>query len=480
MYKIVVATFFAALISSCSSGTKSAGPAASDIKIPDYETVQLENGIKVYMIPDASLPIFTLQAMLSKGSANDFSNKAGVSALMVSMLKEGSGELSSDQYKAAYSKVSSDFDINIDKESVHFQSSGLSKYDAEITKLFLDTLFKPQFMDPKKASMSIREYDKVRQKRQAQIAKSFEEAGYFASISFGAQLFGNKTYGTPEWGTSQGVKLTLLSDIQKFYKENLWPENLQFALSGNYSAEVKASLLKQLAQLKPTNSKEPNTQPVTETTETKNLKSKIIVVNKPGLKQAEVRMGHYGPLRADKDFIPLYVANSVVGSGDFSSQLMQEIRVKRGLVYGISSGFLAHKNAGAFIVSSSTRFEKVPELSPTTLDIIKSVTEKGLDPKALEIQKGILLGQFPLKFETDESFLNQLMKYNTYGFEKSYIKDFFGQIKTMNVDEANRVLKTYYKPEQMVILVYAPKNKLPKELKDLKLDIEYIDYRKVF
>jgi zinc protease len=395
------------------------------------------------------------------------------------MLKEGSGDLSSDQYKAAYSKVSSDFDVNIDKESVHFQSSGLSKYESEITNLFLDTLFKPQFMNPKKASQSIREYDKVRKQRQAQIAKSFEEAGYFASISFGAQLFGTKTYGTPEWGTSQGVKLTLLSDVQKFYKENLWPENLQFALSGNYSNEVKASLLNQLKSLKPKAVKDEQTQSTLAADQTI-LKSKIIVVDKPGLKQAEVRMGHYGPLRTDKDFIPLYVANSVVGSGDFSSQLMQEIRVKRGLVYGINSSFLGHKNAGGFIVSSSTRFEKVPELITTTLDILKSVTEKGLDPQALEIQKGILLGQFPLKFETDHSFLYQLMKYNTYGFEKTYIKDFFGQIKSLNVQDANRVLKTFYKPEQIVILVYAPKSKLPKELKDLKLNIEYIDYRKVF
>ena len=44
-----------------------------------------------------------------------------------------------------------------------------------------------------------------------------------------------------------------------------------------------------------------------------------------------------GLLRNDKDFIPGYVANYILGGGGFSSRLMDEVREKRGLTYGIST-----------------------------------------------------------------------------------------------------------------------------------------------
>ena len=481
MLKIFTTFFAVFVLASCSTGSKSSSPVAEDIKIPKYESQVLDNGISVYFMEDSSLPIFTIQGMLSRGSADDFANKSGVAALTISMLKEGSGGLSSEQYKAAYSKYSSDFDVNIDKDSVHFKSSGLSKYGSEISGLFLNTILQPNFNQPKKASESIKEYDKVRAKRQAQILKSMEEASYFASISYGSQLFGKHTYGLPEWGTAEGIKKTLLADVQKFYKQNVQPSNLQFALSGNYSEQVKAELLKTLKGIQaPKAESETSKDAKASLAKKENVKSKIVVIDKPNLKQAEVRIGHFGPDRKSKDFIPLYIANSVVGSGDFSSQLMQEIRVKRGLVYGINAGFVGYKDAGAFVVSSSTRHEKVPELITTTLDILKSVSANGLDSKQLEIQKGILLGQFPLKFETDESFLQQLMKYNTFGFDKDYIKNFYSKIKNLNLEEANQVLKTHYKPEDVLIVIFASKKQLPKTMKDLGRPVEYIDYRKVF
>ncbi len=452
----------------------------NEIKIPNYELIKLANGIQVYFMEDASLPIFTVQGMLSKGSSHDFKDKSGVSALMVSMLKEGSGHLNSEQYKAAYSKYSSDFEVNIDKDAIHFKSAGLSKYNAEIIELFLETVFNPNFIQPDKLATSKQDFNRVKEKRIAQIITSQEEAGYLASIAFYAKLFENSSYGTPEWGTVNGVEKTLLSDVQSFYSQHVQPSDLQFALSGNFSKQIKAKFLSRLKSISPRSLKPNELEPVLATGLTSTPKPRLIIVDKPNLKQAEVRMGHMGLLRNDKDFISLYIANSIVGSGDFSSQLMQEIRVKRGLVYGINSAFTGYKNAGAFVVSSSTRFEKVPELINTTLDIIKATIAKGIESKDLDLQKSILLGQFPLKFETDESFLQQLMKYNSFGFDKNYIQGFFQKIQSLDVNEANLVLQKHYKPEDFVILVLAPKNQLPKNIKDLNVNLETIDHQKLF
>ncbi len=478
MIRLILLSITFSIAVSCVSGPNGIKDGAQ-LTTPNYELIELKNGIQVYFILDKSLPMFTVQAVLASGSFDDPSDKSGTTSLMASMLKEGSGNLTSSDYKSAYSKYSSHFSVDIDKDTVSFQSTGLSKYDGEITKLFLDTILNPNFMQDRKASKSIRAYDKIRKKRQSEIIKSMERASYFASISFSSLLHNNKGYGLPEWGTAAGLKKTLLSDIKKHYEDFMTPQNLQFALSGNYSEETKnlmLQILKDVHSKKSSNEKNLDSKEP----ETALISSKIIVVDKPNLKQAEIRIGHFGPKRINNDYIPLYIANSAVGSGDFTTRLMQEVRVNRGLVYGISSWFYGFKNGGTYVVSSSTRHEKITEVIQTSLDVLKKAANNGISKSELNTQRNVLVGQFPLKFETNESYLQQLMRYKTYGFDSNYITTFYNKIKSLKIDEANEVLKKYSTPENVLIVIFASKKMLPKDFKNLKMPVEYINYQKVF
>ncbi len=455
----------------------------SDLKLPKFEKIKLDNGILIYFLSDQSLPQFTVQALLSKGSAHDQSKKTGQASIALAMLKEGSGELNSEQYKAKYSKYSSEFEFDVEKDASVFKSSGLSQYDKLIMDLFLDTLFKSHVMNDSKLKEIKSEFEKIKQKRLSQISKSVEQAAYYANISFQSILFKNQTYAFPEMGIKNDVAKLTIKDLQNYLTQNLKPENLQFALTGNYSEATKLKLIERLRSIKPSgdvNKDVADVKPSKEVAPLQIKKTKIVVIDKPNLKQAEVRIGHFGPKRSEENFVPLYIANSVVGSGDFGSLLMQEIRVKRGLVYGVNSYFAGLKDSGYFLLSASTRHDKVHELISTALGIVKDVQAKGISADGLELQRGILLGQFPMKFETDESFINQIMRYRNYGFQDDYILGFYEKIKNLKLEDANKILKQNYSPEQSLIVIFATKKDLPKDLEKLGYPIEYIDYRKVF
>lgn len=491
----------------------------ADLKLPKFEKMQLENGIQLYFLSDQSLPQFTIQAVLSKGSAEDPKNKSGLASITMAMLKEGSGDYSSEEYKSMYSKYSSEFEYEVEKDSTIFRSTGLTKYDDQIMDLFLDTLFKTHLLNPLKSKKITEEFNKIKQKRISQINKSVENAPYFANNVFQSLLFKNQNYAFPEIGIKKDLEKLKLTDSKDFIIQNLKPEFLQFALTGNYSQSTKAKLIARLKSIsndiqksKPSdfditknskanltkasntssnanNSNNNSSNSNSKTISNSNLKdlepfkidkTQIIVVDKPNLKQAEVRIGHFGPKRNDPNFIPLYIANSAVGSGDFNSLLMQEIRVKRGLVYGINSYFAGLKDNGYFLLSASTRHDKVHELVSTALGIISDVKAKGITNDGLETQKGILLGQFPLKFETDESFINQIMRYKNYGFEDDYILKFYETIKNLNLESANAFLNQNYQPQQSLIVIYGTKKDLPKDLEKLGYPIQYMDYRKIF
>ena len=65
------------------------------------------------------------------------------------------------------------------------------------------------------------------------------------------------------------------------------------------------------------------------------------------------------------DFFALLVANHILGGGGFSSRLTEEVREKRGLTYGVSSGFSPALHAGAFTISLQTR----PDQAQQAIDL---------------------------------------------------------------------------------------------------------------
>lgn len=480
IFKILSIVIFLFGCSSAKVSNQGGVKIKSSLKLPKFDKVQLDNGILIYFLSDQSLPQFTVQAMLSRGSAFDQPKKSGQASMAMALLKEGSGNYNSEQYKANYSKYSSEFECDVEKESTFFKSSGLSQYDDQIMDLFLNTLFSSHLMDQSKVKSVQIEFNKIKQKRLSQISKSVEQAPYYANILFQSILFKNQMYANPEIGIKKDVENLTLMDLQNYIKDNFQPENFQFALSGNYSESTKIKLIEKLKSIKTENPSVKTTSKSNETGKSIALeKTKIIVIDKPNLKQAEVRIGHFGPKRNAESFIPLYIANSVVGSGDFGSLLMQEIRVKRGLVYGINSYFAGLKDNGYFLLSASTRHDKVHELIKTSLDILKTVKSDGIPSDGLELQRGILLGQFPMKFETDEKFINQIMRYRNYGFEDDYILGFYEKIKDLKLTEANKYLNQNYSPDQSLILIFGTKKDLPKDLEKLGYPIEYIDYRNV-
>ena len=83
--------------------------------------------------------------------------------------------------------------------------------------------------------------------------------------------------------------------------------------------------------------------------------------------QPTAAFGLPGIMRHDPDFIPGYVANYILGGGGFSSRLTDEVRVKRGLTYGISTSLTAYNKASVLQGSVATRADAIRQ----TVQVVK-------------------------------------------------------------------------------------------------------------
>ncbi len=98
--------------------------------------------------------------------------------------------------------------------------------------------------------------------------------------------------------------------------------------------------------------------------------------------------------RNDPDFIPAFVTNHVLGGGTFTSRLYTEVREKRGLTYGVSSGLNPLDATGMLTGGASTRNDKAAETIAIIEAEMKRMAEGGpteenwLAPSAISLAHG--------------------------------------------------------------------------------------------
>jgi zinc protease len=126
---------------------------------------------------------------------------------------------------------------------------------------------------------------------------------------------------------------------------------------------------------------------------------RVVIIDRPGAPQSEVRVGHVGSPRRIDDFHALSVTNALLG-GLFNSRLNMLLREKRGYTYGVSSAFDLRRAAGPFAVRCAVESEVT---APAVADIMVELERLAGDPvkeAELDAARDYLIGVFPLRFET--------------------------------------------------------------------------------
>ena len=106
-------------------------------------------------------------------------------------------------------------------------------------------------------------------------------------------------------------------------------------------------------------------------------------------------LGHEAFRARTPDFYSVTVMNHILGAGGFSSRLMDSIRDKQGLAYGIMSHFDARLMPGSFWVNLQTKTETTNQAITGVLSEIKSMRDAPVSDQELGRGQIILDGQLP-------------------------------------------------------------------------------------
>jgi zinc protease len=404
----------------------------------DVKNLDMGKNVQVWYVEDHTLPMIAMTAALPAGSAYDPKDKAGLAAFTADLLNEGAGNLNSQAYQSALTNKAIRLNVTPTRDYLVISLVTLSENAPEAFRLLGLALTHPRF-----------ENDAIARVR-AQIVAALEDESQdpqdVASKGFMTTFFGEHAYAHPINGTLDSVPRIGRADIRAFAHDHWVRNGLRIAISGDAKPDkLKALIGSAFGQL---SAKWPPPLPPVQRLGAPGVH--VIPLHVP---QPTAVFGLPGVLRSDPDFIPAYVANYIIGGGGFSSRLMQEVREKRGLTYGISSSIDTLRKAGIFAVQVATRANAMRQTIDVVRASLKDFAENGATDKELADAKTYITGSFPMAFSSNVGIANQLSSFQRVGLSIDYIRKRNALINAVTLEDVKRVSKRLFNAGKMTIVV---------------------------
>ncbi len=398
------------------------------------------NGVTVVVLEQHYLPIVEVHALVKAGSAHDPPEKAGLANLVASLLDEGTTARSSKQLAEQIDFVGGSLATKASEDFTTASARVLTK-DIDLGfALLADILMHPTF--PKQ------EFERVRSQILGEIASDNDDPGHVAMKAFNHLVFHNHPYRWPVHGTEETLARVTLTDVQAFYGKEYLPNQVILAIVGDVTVEQATALVhthfgswkKGTAQHRGIKKPGP-------------IDKKALQLIEKDLTQSTIVLGHGGISRTNPDFYAVTVMNHILGAGGFSSRLMDSIRDKQGLAYGILSHYDARAMPGSFWVNLQTRTETTNQAISGVLAEIKAIREAPVSDQELAEAKSFLMGSFPLRLDSTAKLAQVLAQVEFYGLGFEYFTQYPKWIERVTKEDVQRVAKQYLDPQHYALVV---------------------------
>ncbi|KUJ73651.1 zinc protease [Ruegeria marisrubri] len=416
-----IATFVAALLLAL--------PAWAEIQIQE---VTSPKGIKAWLVEEHSIPFTALEIRFRGGTSLDDPDKRGAVYLMSGLLEEGAGDMDARSYARELESLAASFSYNATDDSVAISAQFLTENRDQVVDLLRTTIHEPRFDQDA--------IDRVRAQVLSGLKSDETNPNKIASRHFAKMAYGEHPYGSEGKGTIESVSALTRDDIVAAYRGVFAKDRLYVGAVGDITAEELGVLLDTLlADLPETGAPIPGKAEV-------NISGGVSVVEFD-TPQSVALFAQKGIDRDDPDFFAAYILNHILGGGGFESRLMQEVREKRGLTYGVYSYLVPKDLASVYLGSVASANDRIAEAIEVIRAEWRRAAEEGVTEKELQDAKTYLTGAYPLRFDGNAQIAGIMVGMQMEGLPIDYIATRNDKVNAVTLDEINRVARELLDPE---------------------------------
>lgn len=423
--------------------------AAGQERFLDIQEVTSPGGIKAWLVEDHSVPVIAMQfAFAGAGSVADPQDKQGLVQLASNTMDEGAGDLDSQTFQKTLADHSISLQYSVGRDDYYGSLKSLTREKEKAFDLLRLSLTAPRF--------DAEPLQRMKDANIARIRSSLSDPDWMAARIMNDILYAGHPYARNSGGTISDLQAITADDLRGFVRANLGRDNLRIAVAGDISrAELEALLDKTFTAL-------PAKATLTVVPDTTVQNAGQIALYKKDLPQTIIQMAQPGISRKDPDWFAAQTMNFILGSAGFGSRLMEEIREKRGLTYGIYTSFNVLDHIATLTVGTSTRNDKVAEVNSLIRQEWARMRDAPVTQKELDDAKAYLIGSMPLSLSSTDQIAGMMLSLMLDDLPITYLDDADDRISAVTVADVTRVSKRLLTPDGLVtVLVGNPEGMTP-------------------
>ena len=358
------------------------------------QEVTSPGGISAWLVEDHNIPFVALELRFRGGTSLDVAGQRGAINLMVGLLEEGTRDLDARGFATARDELAASFNYSAYDDAISVSARFLIETQDAAMALLKGSLVSPNFTDVA--------LNRVRAQVLAGLKSDRNDPDSIVSQRFDALAFADHPYGSRAEGTINSVSALTQDQIRAAHLGTLVRDRVYASAVGDITAEQLTTLLDSLLSDLPQSGR-----PMPSKVAYKlDGGTTVVDFDTP---QSVAIFAQRGIERDHPDFFAAYLVNQILGGSSFESRLMEEVREKRGLTYGVSSYLLPKDFSHLYIGRVASANDRIAEAVAVIRAEWTRMADRGVTQDELRRAKTYLTGSYPLRFDGNGPIANILV-----------------------------------------------------------------------
>jgi len=415
--------------------------------ILEIQRVITKQGIEVWLVEDNSHPIIAMRfTFKGAGAINETIETQGTARILSNTMDEGAGDLSAVEFQKELSDHSITLRFSSGRDNFGGNLKTLSRHKDKAFNLLKRAINEPRF--------DAEPLERMKQSNMSRIQSSKSKPDWIRARLTNDIIFAGHPYALNSGGTLSTIEKITADNLRNYHKTHLTKNRLVVSVVGDINAKTVASKIDEIFGDLPENQME------IERTDFALQNSGKNFVYKKDIPQSLVTLILPAIKKDDPDYYALKVMNIIFGGGGFGSRLMEEIREKRGLTYGIYSGTAYQDYSNSFKISSSTKNESAAEM----VNIIREEMTKmadGVTTEEITKAKAYITGALPLSMTSTAAIAGMVQNLRLDNRDINYLDQFADNINAVTAEDIMRIAKRILTPENITSIIVGQPTNIP-------------------
>ncbi len=417
----------------------------------DIRETRLPNGVRFLALEQHELPFVNIRVVVGRGAGGA---PVGVAAFATQMLFQGTSLRRDGVLRQAFNEMGAVYDADVSSDAVTLDvkvpAPSLRPALVRISDILRNSTFPAE------------DLELIRRAQLTTLDTWKTLPAVLASVTMGSILYppGHPLH-EPYAGTAESVKRLTRADLQRFHSAAFAPATTTLIVVGDFESAKLASAFETIfggwtgvaAPLAPPPLR-PQAKP-----------RSIVIVDRPGDTQSNIRIGCVGVPRDDSDVPALRVLSAILG-GSLVSRLNRNVRWTHGFSYHVDARFNFGRAAQTFAISAAVEREHTAESVKEVLRELDRIRAEPVDARELSEGRSDSVTR---GWETQGDTVGALTPTAIYGDPlESFMPRILAPLE-VTAEDVQRVAKAHLPTESMQIVIIGDASRIRSDLEALHL-----------